>query len=88
LTVGLIETAEDECGTRSHHADKTLHILKEDVAVDIGKDNIELRGITIENCGIATEDVESVVYAVDDGIMAGVIGTPLVDIVTYARGCT
>ena len=47
LTVGLIETAEDERGIWCHDADKALHVLKKDVAIDVGQNDVEFSGKSV-----------------------------------------
>ena len=83
-TVGFIETAEDEGSARLHDPYEVRHICQKDVAVDVGKDNIELSTEIIEHGAVATERLQAIVYVVDNGIMARVVSTPLVYIVAYA----
>lgn len=60
------------------------HIGQKDVAIDVGEDNVELSSETTEHGAIATERRQAIVYVVDNGIMARVVSTPLVDIVAHA----
>ena len=41
LAVLLVESAQQQGGTWCHDADKTAHVLKQDVTVDIGHDQVE-----------------------------------------------
>ena len=82
--VAFVEAAEDEGGVGSHYAYKAGHIGQKDVAIDVGEDNVELSSETTEHGAIATERRQTVVHMVDNGIMARVVSTPLVDIVAYA----
>ena len=70
-----------------HHADEAGHVGQEDVAVDVGQNEVELSGKSGEKGAVAAERLQAVVHVVDDGIVARIVGTPLVDVVAYARVC-
>ena len=82
--VGIIETAEDKGGAWLHDSHEVGHIGQKDVAIDVGEDEVELAVDGVENGTVATERCQVVIDVVDDGIMTGVVSTPLVDIVAYA----
>ena len=82
--VCFIETAEDKGGAWLHDSHEVGHIGQKDVAIDVGEDNVELSSETTEHGAIATERRQTVVHMVDNGIMARIVCTPLVDIVAYA----
>ena len=82
--VAFVEAAEDEGGVGSHYAYKAGHIGQKDVAIDVGEDNVELSSETTEHGAIATERRQALIDMVDNGIMARVGSTPLVDIVAHA----
>ena len=71
-----------------HHADEAGHVGQEDVAVDVGQNEVELSGKSGEKGAVAAERLQAVVHVVDDGIVARIVGTPLVDVVAYTRVCS
>ena len=39
--VFFVETAYDECGSVSHGLTELAHVVKQDIAIDVGQHNIE-----------------------------------------------
>ena len=73
-------------GAWCHDATEVLHVVEQDVAVDVGHDEVELSVKTAEDTGITTESGEVVVNTIDNSIMACIVCAPLVDVVAYATG--
>lgn len=74
--VGLVEAAEQEGAARTQHADVGRHVGKQDVAVDVGDDEVE--GVAAQQAGVANTDGD--VGMVSLGVLKGVVVGPLVDV--------
>ena len=66
-----------------HHAVEGFHILQQDVAVDVGEDNVEDALYMGEDASIAQQDVQIHTHPIEDGIVTGIVGAELVDIVSH-----
>ena len=87
-TIIFIESAEDELCLGCHDAAEVRHVVEQNVAVDIGEDDIELGGKAAEHTGVAAERCQAVVHTIDDSVVACVVGTPLVNVIAYHTRCT
>ena len=92
--IGKVEAADEEAGrtplpfhsltTEAGHV--TGHIGQEDVAVDIGKDDVvwftlsQQRSIATKNVYKVNKSTSGRVNMLQSDIVAGIVGTPLVDV--------
>ena len=79
--VAFVESAEEELASGTEDGDIGIHIVEEDVAIDIGYDYVEfaLRGLAVaQQVGIAYVDGDVGMVAL--GIFEGIAVGPLVDV--------
>ena len=77
-----VKTAYDEGGSGCHLGDKSRHVGKDDVAMDIGHHDVESSCDLFRHLYVAMQGFEAF-YTVECGIVAGIVHAPLVDVVAY-----
>ena len=69
-----------------HLADKSRKIGQKYIAIDISQYKIECAVEGVDNARVAQKRRETIVYTINDCIVAGIVYTPLVDIVADGLG--
>ena len=78
----LVETAQNQCAAHIHHAAEEFHVFQQDVAVDVGHHHIEDTAHVVQYAAVSEEYLH-VIYAIQYGIMLGILHAPFVDIVAH-----
>ena len=78
----FIEAAQNQGSADVHHATESTHVVEQNVAVDVGKNQVENAAYVVDYLTVAKENFH-VSYAVEHGIMLGIFHAPLVNIVAY-----
>ena len=80
--VFFVEAAQNQSSADVHHAAESTHVVEQNVAVDVGKNQVENAADVVDYLTVAKEYFH-ICYAVQHGIMLGIFYAPLVNIVAY-----
>ena len=78
----LVETAQNQCAAHIHHAAEEFHVFQQDVAVDVGHHHVEDTAHVVQYTAVSEEYLH-VIYAIQYGIVLGILHAPFVDVVAH-----
>ena len=81
--VFLVKTAYYERGAVLHHFAEVAHVGNQNVAVDVGKHNVEHAAHVVQHRRVAVQHLYVFRHAIEFGVVACVIDAPLVNVVAH-----